>query len=185
MLELCQRIINNRLMKMDLRELKRQINLDKKNWQYILSTNCYAYALGLDIPERKIKTFAYAPGTIGNARANLVRQRIFTYDELINNINDDLFYLGINFMECTPDEKTTKDEWKIALFTSYYAYMLLGDYYCDFHFLRERKNGIWYHKKGYFHRPNNLDSNKNIITDPRECYIKNYDYQLTYKLSIK
>ena len=185
MFETWWRIINGRLMKRDLRELKRQINLDKKNWKHILSTNCYAYALGLDIPERKIKAFAYVPGAIGNASVNLVRQRIFTYDELTSNINDDLLYLGISFVECTPNEKTTKDELKIALFTSYYAYMLLGDYYCDFHFLREREDGTWYHKKGYIHRPNNLDSNKNIITDPRECYIKNYDYQLTYKLNIK
>ena len=46
-------------LKMSLLELRNSINLDKKNWKHIFTTNCYAYALGLDVREQNIKDFAY------------------------------------------------------------------------------------------------------------------------------
>lgn len=182
MREYIGRVINSRPSKMSPQSLVERMDFAKKKWKHILTTNCYAYALGLDIPERKIKSFAYVPGTIGNGKSNLFMQRVFTMKELMDNIADDLVSLGINFEECNPDYKTEYNEWKIAIFTSYYSYILLDEYFYDFHFLREREDGTWYHKRGYKHSPNNMDSNKNLILDPRTCYLKNYDYQLTYKL---
>ena len=179
------KVINVRPMKLDLSELKRQIKLDKKHWRHILTTNCYAFALGLDVPERKIKTFAYAPGTIGLSSTNLVMQRYFTLENLISNIQDDLIHMGISFSECNPLEKVDDDEWKIALFTAFYAFVCYDCYLYDYHFMRQSKDGLWYHKDGYVHRPTCFDSNKEVIHDPRKCTFKNYEYQLTYKLKLK
>lgn len=179
------RVINSCPMKMSLSELKRQINLDKKNWKHILTTNCYAFSLGLDVPERKIKTFAYAPGTIGSSPTNLVVKRFFTLEDLIANFQDDLIFMGISFGECNPLDKIEDNEWKVALFTAFYAYVCYEEYFYDFHFMRQGKNGVWFHKTGFYHRPTNLDSNKEVIYDPRDCTFKNYDYQLTYKLRLK
>lgn len=185
MLDHIGKIINVRPMRMNLSDLRKEINLNKKNWKHILTTNCYAYALGLDVPERKIKTFAYAPGTIGSSPTNLVVQRYFTLDELIGNIQDDLIYMGINFRECDPLESVLEDEWKIALFTAFYAFVCYDEYLYDYHFMRQDENGLWYHKNGYRNKPTNLDSNKNAIYDPRKCNYRNYEYQLTYKLKLR
>ncbi len=73
-----------------------------------MTTNCYAYALGLDIPERKIKTLAYAPGTMGASSINLAVQRYFALGKLIENIQDDLLYFGINFLEVDPFDEVPR-----------------------------------------------------------------------------
>ncbi len=179
------RVINSQPMKMSMSDLKRQIKMDKKNWKHILTTNCYAYALKLDVPERKIKTLAYAPGTMGSSSTNLAVQRYFTLDNLLENIQDDLLYLGIKFLEVDPLEEILPNEWKIALFTAFYSYICYEEYLYDYHFLRQDSSGIWTHKMGFFHRPTNVDNNKDVIKDPKKCSLGNYDYQLTYKLSLK
>ncbi len=77
------------------------------------------------------------------------------------------------------------DEWKVAIFTAFYYYVCYEEYLYDYHFLRQDNSVIWTHKMGFFHRPTNLDNNKDFIIDSRKCFLGNYDYQLTYKLSLK
>lgn len=181
------KIVNTRPSKISKDIFRERMNLDKTRWMHLFSTNCYAYVLGLDIPERKIMPNAFVPGTISHGKQNL--DRAFTMEELLLNLFDDFNFLGIDFTKCNPHDEIEENEWKIALFTSYYAdimeYYFLEEYYQDFHFMRERKDGTWYHKKGFNYRPKNIDSNKQIITDPRICHLKDYNYRLTYKLKLK
>ena len=46
--------------------LKGKININKKHWYHFIKTNCYAYALGLDINEDRIMKKAYQPGVISD-----------------------------------------------------------------------------------------------------------------------
>lgn len=45
----------------NIEEIRSKIKLNSNFWKYILSTNCYAYALGIDIREKDIKRAAYQP----------------------------------------------------------------------------------------------------------------------------
>ena len=91
--------------------------------------------------------------------------------------------LGINIREINPQEIISSDEWKVALFISYYSQN--SDMLDDYHFLRQFKNGHWFHKTGYRSFPNNLDDNQNIITDPEKCYLKKKQYDSCYCLSLR
>lgn len=170
----------NQALKMDLMELRRQINLNKKHWKHILTTNCYAYALGLDIPERRISNNDYFPGMI----SNFINKRppFYTYSELLQGLYADLEALGIEIREIGPNEEIAKGEWKIALFAG--EVDMMPELFYRIHFLRQRKNGIWYHKKWY-KRVSNKDDNHQIITNPEACYFEEVKYQNCFCLTRK
>ena len=46
--------------------IERNYDADYRTWQNIRSTNCYAFALGLDVPEGKDYEWASLPGAIGH-----------------------------------------------------------------------------------------------------------------------
>ena len=46
--------VNDYVLKMTPEQLNEHINVKKSIWFSKYSTNCYAYALGLDIPEKNI-----------------------------------------------------------------------------------------------------------------------------------
>lgn len=102
-------------LKMELEYLRSCIDLEKKEWINRYATNCYAYALGLDIPQYKIKKYAYTPGIISNSDIYLPSYDEFIYEDLIKNIYLDLKTLGIDFKEIDPTDKIEKNEWKIAI----------------------------------------------------------------------
>lgn len=162
--------------------LRANIVLNSRKWKHRFTTNCYAFALGLDIKESKIMPCAYIPGNIGSSREKIEYTHCFTYNNLINNIYDDLLYMRLKFREIDPMEKPLEDEWKIALLTTLLAYEDYLEYLSDFHFLREGSDGTWYHKLGWFKGVRNKDSKGRIITDPRKCVFKNTDYKLTLAL---
>lgn len=172
-------------LKMSLKSLRSKINVYKKKWIHNFTTNCYAYALGLDIPENHIKRFAYSPGGISGSKECLKTEKIYSFSTLIENLHSDLDCLGIEFKEIKPTEKVADDEWKIALFTSSLEFYNYSEFIYGFHFLRQSKQGNWYHKRGWFRTPTNKDSNLDVITDPSECYLKGYDYEKCYSLKLK
>lgn len=159
-------------LKISLQELRKIINLNKIDWNNQFYTNCYAYALGLDIRESRIIENAFVPGIISNSEKNIIA-RNFTYEELITNLYNDLDFLEINFREIKPNEIISSDEWKIALFTQPDKVDLQ-----DFHFLRLCKDEIWHHKKGWCNYPTMYDDNDEIITDPQNCFLQNYKYTI-------
>lgn len=99
---------------MSLNEISEKIQLNPKTWFHINTTNCYAYALGLDIKESNICEYAYQPGTISST-SNLADSDYFSYSDLINGIEGDLKALNIFYREIEPHEQIALDEWKIAL----------------------------------------------------------------------
>lgn len=156
-----------------------------RKWKHRFTTNCYAFALGLDVREGKVMPCAYIPGNIGSSQEKIEYKHIFTYQNLITNIYDDLVYMRIKFREIDPMEIVDEDEWKIALFTTMLAYEDYVEYLSDFHFLREGEDGTWYHKLGWLRGVRNKDFHGDIITDPRKCVIKNSEYRMSLALKLK
>ena len=176
-----EKIISNGLVDINtLEKMRESINISNNTWMNLETTNCYAYALGLDIPYYKIIDFAYDPGVISNSSIFLPSYKTFTYEVLLNNIFSDLDALGIDVREINPLEKVNNDEWKIALFTA-------GDNenLTDFHFLRQRKNGLWLHKNGFQGSVTPYDSNRNVIINPEYCVFSTRKYEKTLALKLK
>lgn len=172
-------------LRMSLEEIRNSIDLKKTEWINISTTNCYAYALGLDIPQQNIKDNAYIPGVISNSKMPLLPNEIFSYDELLYNIYLDLKILGIDYREINPIEDINQDEWKIALFVTkvYSDKGLIG--LNDFHFLRFNNDGNWYHKCGFDGIISNYDSYEDEIIDPRDCILCDRTYKKALSLRLK
>ena len=172
-------------LRISLQEIRNSIDIKKRDWINMDTTNCYAYALGLDIPQSEICDFAYVPGVISNSNKIIPPHKIFSYDTLLNNIYLDLNTLGIDFREINPLDDISMEEWKIALFvTKVYSdkgYVGLE----DFHFLRQLRDGFWYHKGGYNGTITRLDSYSDEIVDPQECILENRTYKKCLSLRLK
>lgn len=176
---------NRNQLKMSLQELRNSIDLEKRDWINMSSTNCYAYALGLDIPQQEICDFAYVPGTISNSKSTIPSHKIFSYETLLKNIYLDLNTLGISFREINPLDDISVEEWKIALFVTkvYSDKGFVG--LEDFHFLRQQSDGFWYHKGGYDGIITRLDSYSEEIVNPQECILENRTYKKCLSLRLK
>ena len=70
-------------LKMSLKVLRSLINVNKEGWDNVLYTNCYAYALGLDVPQYEICECAYAPGVMSSSQIFLPKYKVFTIDMLL------------------------------------------------------------------------------------------------------
>lgn len=163
--------------------IRKKINLKSNHWIHYHTTNCYAYALGLDIRERKIVKDAYKPGAMSGYEKAIKKNQLFIREDLIKAIFMDMDLLGIQIKQINLTDNIDDDAWKIALFiTRYSKYSKNLD---DFHFLREVSNNMWYHKVGFDSRPTNLDDNYNIINNPKECFLKNREYDSCYCLKLK
>ncbi len=167
-------------LKMSVEEIRNKIDLNNLNWQHETTTNCYAYALGLDVNEDDIRQDAYIPGTIGGSDYYLPGFIIFSYEDFLQNLFLDLAFLGIDVREINLDEHLPEDEWKIALCISPWRSSI-----DDYHFLRQSKSGIWYHKMGWKGLPRNYDCSGKIITNPAKCDLRNQEYKSCYSLKLK
>ena len=162
--------------------IRNNICTNKQVFDNIKTTNCYAFALGLDINKDEFNKLLFNPGVISNSPTILSKHSAFEYDELIQNIINDFNELMIKFEEIDYKEISKNDEWKIAIYLKYYKYRCTN-LITDCHFLREI-NGIWYHKS-FNSYPTNLDSNNKIITDLESASIKDYEYKTCYKLKLR
>lgn len=167
------------MLNMSLNEIRGKIQIYPENWVNKYTTNCYAYALGLDVRESDICKHAYQPGTISGT-TNIHELKYFFYDMLIEGIESDLDVLGISYREVLEKEKLELNEWKIALFIDKYHGSLI-----DFHFLRQKENGIWLHKNGYMGTISKKDYIEDIITVPSEAELFPYIYKKCYALKLK
>lgn len=174
-------------LNMEIDTLKKMISLREEYWEYCFNTNCYAFALGLDVPENDIVKNAYQLGVIGATIYDIpiIELKNMTYEQ---RLLLDLKALKIICKETIPTEKTDwKFNYKNQKMTSIDHCWLIAlfDNGKDFHFMRKNYDGIWYHKRGFLAPPINYDSNKKIITNPEECIIGDYRYVKTYKLQYK
>lgn len=167
------------VIKMPLTEIRGSIQIYPETWTNMKETNCYAYALGLDIKESNICERAYQPGTISET-VNLRQYESFSYEMLISGIENDLDFLGINYREVEPEEKVELNEWKIALMIKKYC-----DGLDNFHFIRQDMNDAWSNKVGYQYRISKKDSLGNIINNPVSSRFFFYTYDKCYALSLK
>lgn len=163
-------------LKINPRDLKKEINITKKDWLYRGQTNCYAYALGLDIIEQRICRGAYQVGTIGK-KYYKISDKVFYSLSIEKRLYLDLEAIGIIYHEIDPTEKINPNSWNISLFSS--------DVYYDFHFLRKLPTNNWTHKMGWFEPPKNIDDDNSIIYDPRYCYLHHYKYEKSLNLRLK
>lgn len=165
-------------LRKSLFELRHSIDLAKNIWINNDSTNCYAYALGLDIPEDDITKFAYEPGVISGGKDIVGRK--FTYEEFMRRMIADFNALGIDYGSIQPGDPIKDGEWKVALFL---RYSRVG--FDNFHFLRQKEDGVWYHKLGYNGEVSMVDSFGHLITDPTECEIFSGEYDSCFRLKLK
>lgn len=175
-------------LKLSVEEIKQLISLREEYWEYDFQTNCYAFALGLDIPEYEIIKNAYQLGVIGAA------ERDIPIGELKKMAFEDRLFLDLDALnilheEINPLEKTifkfNYDKNKCIISTDFYWLIALFSSGEDFHFLRKAYDGIWWHKRGFLGHPSNHDSNGVLITDPEQCNISGYKYAKTYKLKCR
>ncbi len=168
-----------RNLNINVRELTKHIELKTDYWVNKKTTNCYAFAMGFDIPEHIILHNAYLLGTIGltKERINLSNIRYYSYEE---RLIKDLKALKLRFCEADYDEKIVDDE--------KYTYFLISllESKNDFHFLRKSKQyDKWWHKRGWFYSPDYVDDHSHVIKDPKEASIGEYNYVKTYKIGFK
>ena len=171
--------------KIEIDNIKNMINLKNKFWIHFLSTNCYAYALGLDVSEKNIIDFAYQPGVISGSASALNNYKYFSYYDLLENIYADMERLDIDIRETDIEYKTRDYEWKIALFTTFYSYKFDDEFLSDYHFLREVKDGVWFHKEGYSSFPTNKDYNNKVIVNPLKSSLGSNEFKKCYVLKLK
>lgn len=167
------------MLKMSLNEIRGKIQMYPENWVNMYSTNCYAYALGLDIRQSDICDYAYQPGTISET-TNIFELKYFPYDMLIKGIESDLELLQIAYRNVEENEKLALNEWKIALFVNGYHESLI-----DFHFLRQQENEIWLHKNGYDGTILKKDRHGRNIIIPSEAKLSPYTYKKCYALRLE
>lgn len=172
------------MLKMSLNEIRGQIQIYPENWKNIHTTNCYAYALGLDIVEHEICPYVYQPGTISNSSTLHQLPPYFFYQELIHGIEEDLKILDISYHEINSQDIIEESEWKMALYIKLYEKDIDDDLCSDFHFLRTNQNGAWRHKNGKGVLPNKLDDFGNRILNPETCDFIFYEYKKCYALKL-
>lgn len=169
--------------KININELRRHIELKTEYWVNRNTTNCYAYALGFDIPESIIREGAYSLGTIGLLREKIDPSfRIYYSKE--TRLLKDLKALKLKCVEASPYEVIRDDD------KNSYFLISLFEKEGDFHFLRKSKlDNTWWHKRGWSENPKNIDDENNVITDPTKAVIGDYkgDYRYvkTYKIGFK
>ena len=180
-------------LRMPTSKINKKIDIEKEpeEWEEIYGTNCYAYALGLDVFERSIANFAYQPGTIGRIK---YEYGLFDVSRMSfeKRMKLDFESLGIRYRGANPEECASFKEhfhrdsdevssvtrsWLISFYTAV-------DNNIDFHFVRKDLSGVWTHKMGFKEAPTNKDSNGEIILDPRECHFNGFKYVKTYRLTL-
>ena len=169
-------------LRMSINDINKRIRYNCNSlWNNYLTTNCYAYAIGIDIPENVITNKAYQPGIIGSIIFN-IKLNEFNKMSLEEKIYIDLKALNISYNECYENEiscekfynNTIIYQWVIALFLNKNG---------DYHFMRKSWNNIWWHKRGFnLEKPINYDDNFDTIYNPKTCELNGYKYVKCLKL---
>ena len=161
------------MLNMPIKEIKELISLREEYWEYIFETNCYAFALGFDIPENDICKNAFQPGVIA---ANVLNIPLSEIAKL--KIEDRIIL----------DFKVLKLGYKISEIEEKQKNRTLGNYWCtswdillflkdnEFHFARVNVDGEMYHKVGYLGIPQKTSVEEN----EKRGYIFSKRYRLRY-----
>ena len=143
------------MIKMSITSIKKSMSYERGSldWKNIFTTNGYAYALGLDIPQSDICKYAYYLGVISRTidSDEIVdfkllngNKKYFEYDLL-----SDFDALGLDVEESNKPGLICDD---LHTYPGRYFDILffVGKSNNDFHFARYGKDGKLYHKRGIF-----------------------------------
>ena len=147
-------------------------NIDYKLWKNRNTTNCFAFVMGLDIPEKTICPYAYNLGTFAFETGYKKYSQMKSFEE---EFRGDLEALGIPY-------ETSKDTgWlcNIKRCDGRYIDILffIDDrdmWDMDFHFARFGKDGKLYHKWGFSENPSE--------TTIKEIEDEGYEFVRRYRL---
>ena len=160
--------------------------------------NCYAYAIGIDLKEKDVCSYAFNPGQMGTyitysddydlykTMCTLLYSKSFEERFMFDMKALDI---DVDYASESEDSEYIDDEgyfnWLVAMYKLKPRFLQLS----DLHFLRKTASGIWVHKLGHDGNPSNLDENGNIITTLPEqlAYSKKrvYNNPSVYKLRMK
>ena len=167
--------------KVNIKKIKKNIELKTNFWVNKEYTNCYAYALGLDVKEDELIPDAYGLGVFFSEKEGFDK-RLLPYFSKEARFLKDLKVLKIKSKKVPYNDKIRDNEKYVYNLIS----ILESGTGSDFHFLRKSmEDGTWWHKRGWHEAPTNKDDLGNIITNPQEAVIGNYFYLNTYKLKLK
>lgn len=168
--------------KIDYSTIKDLISLREEYWENDFDTNCYAFSLGLDIPEDEIIKNAYQLGVMGATVRQIpinVLKKLTFEERLIL----DLDVLDIKHRDSTVDDSSGYRFCKRYIDIWWIISLLSNGK--NFHFIRKNYDGIWYQKWGYFGPVTNFDFDRKIITNPNEANFGEYKLVKTYKLGYR
>ncbi len=166
-------------LKVNLKKVRDLVDFKTDYWINNETTNCYAFALGLDIPEDILGINSYSLGRFAMEKDPNLNIRSLTRLECLKR---DLDAIGFIYEEIDP-----KDKVENKYGDKYIKYMIsLYQNDKDFHFLRKHeRDGIWWHKRGWYYHPSQVDDNGKIITDLDDIKISDYHYVNTFKIKVK
>lgn len=167
-------------LRIDVDKIKDLISIREEYWEETFSTNCYAFALGLDEVEDEIAKNAYQLGVIGAIVKDIPIKELknLSFEE---RLALDMEVLGIKIEEASLED--TSDFWIGKTHTDMWWIISLLSNGNNFHFIRKSYSGVWYQKWGYFAPVINFDYDRRIITNPNEANFGEYKIEKTYRLS--
>lgn len=151
------------------KNIKSLISLKEDYWENNFTTNCYAFALGLDIPEDEICKNAYQLGFIACKKFSLQIKDVLKLN-LEERFLLDLKALKIAYYEI--EEEQTAGWYYLGNYVCHYWDVVLYLNGKDFHFSRTNYDGELYNKVGYFGIP--LKCEKNVEYLSKYNLIKKY-----------
>ena len=169
------------MIKMPITKIRKSMSYERGqlDWKNIYTTNCYAYALHLDIAQDDICNYAYNLGQIAKMNdndenpsectSNLYNSKDFEFALLSDFEALGLEYLESNIKEFYPNDL---DTYPGRSFDILYFINTRDHFFDDFHFARYGKDGKLYHKWGFVFPPEETTIEK-IESDGYE-FVKRY-----------
>lgn len=190
---------------MKLEKVQQKANFSTLKWRWNRKTNCYAYAVGLDIPDFLISR-TIPPYYLGYL-FTIYKKEFKTWQEHMDFLSNffydkriqlDLKTIAIPFEQIDLTDKLRNEfERKIVFFKTVHQkyYLYYGNHSCQspipwhsFHFYVQDYDGIWKHKNGYEDAPTSKSRQNKMILNPIDdihTYSDDYEYQSTYRLTLK
>ena len=149
-LKVARNILRNKMRHMDFPP-KFDINEWNSDMAKIEYLNCYAYAMGFDIPIPDQRIWGYLGWTDGHFDAS-------TDKIAINRFMKDVRAMGRK-IQITKNENVSRKGYKVGLYINSKG---------SFHFIRQEREGFWTEKDGYGGKVQIITDDKGKTLNPSE-----------------
>lgn len=128
-------------------------------WKNIYSTNCLAFALGLDFPDPDNTRFFGRFYSISHPEAHFEEKEKIPPATFAMYFVDTCRILGLNCRRINSPDSAASDEYVMALWGMYSkvdnkrSTITKTVYEHDYHIIRRNLGGKWVHKEGWSNRP--------------------------------